>query len=202
MVRQGLAVFLEAFPDLELVGQAANGAEAIQQCAIQHPDVVLMDLKMPVMDGVEATRAIRVAHPGTQVVALTSYKEEELVKGVLQAGAIGYTLKNASIDELAEIVRAAYAGKTSLDPEAAEVLVKAATRPLIPRYNLSPRELEVLEEMVKGSSNPEIAESLIVTRATVKFHVSSILSKMGVDSRTEAVALAIQHKLVKTNTQG
>jgi two-component system, NarL family, response regulator LiaR len=199
MVRQGLSVFIEAFPDLELVGQAANGAEAVKQCAALSPDVVLMDLKMPVMDGVEATRAIRAAHPGIQVVALTSYKDEELVQGVLEAGAIGYTLKNASIDDLAEIVRASYEGKPRLDPEAAKVLIKAVTRPLTPRYNLSPRELEVLEEMVKGCSNPEIADTLIVSRATVKFHVSSILSKMNVDSRTEAVALAIQHKLVKTD---
>ncbi len=195
MVRQGLAVFIEAFKDLELVGEAANGAEAIKRCAELKPDVVLMDLMMPVMDGVAATRAIRQNHPQVQVVALTSYKDEELVQGALQAGAIGYLLKNTSIDELADKIRRAYAGQPILDAEAARILIKAATQKQ-PQYNLSEREKQILGLMVKGMNNPDIGKQLFISRSTVKFHVSAILSKLGVASRTEAVALALQHKLV------
>lgn len=196
VVRQGLAVFIEAFPDLLLVGEASNGAEAVKLCADLRPDVVLMDLVMPVMDGVSAIRAIRQHNPAVQVVVLTSYKEEELVRAALQAGAIGYLLKNTSIDELASIIRSAYEGKPTLDPEATRVLIKAATRPQEQNYHLSDREREILAEMVKGLSNPEIAQHLGISRSTVKFHVSAILSKLGVASRTEAVALALQNKLV------
>ncbi len=196
VVRQGLSVFIEAFADLHLVGEAANGAEAVKLCADLRPDVVLMDLVMPVMDGVSAIRAIRQNNPAIQVVVLTSYKEEELVRAALQAGAIGYLLKNTSIDELASIIRAAYEGKPTLDPEATRVLIKAATRPQEQNYHLSDREQEILAVMVKGMSNPEIAQHLGISRSTVKFHVSAILSKFGVASRTEAVALALQNKLV------
>lgn len=196
VVRQGLAVFIEAFPDLRLVGEASNGAEAVKLCADLRPDVVLMDLVMPIMDGVSAIRAIRQHNPAVQVVVLTSYKEEELVRAALQAGAIGYLLKNTSIDELASIIRSAYEGKPTLDPEATRVLIKAATRPQEQNYHLSEREREILTVMVKGMSNPEIAQHLGISRSTVKFHVSAILSKLGVASRTEAVALALQNKLV------
>ena len=196
LLRRGLVTFLLSFDDLELVGEAANGADALRLCEQLQPDVVLMDLVMPEMDGSTATRAIRQRHPQVQVIALTSFREEELVQGALEAGAIGYLLKNVPADELAQAIRAAHAGRPTLAPEAAEVLIHAATHPPALGQDLTPREREVLALMVEGLRNAEIADRLTVSRSTVKFHVSRILSKLGVSSRTEAVALALQHNLV------
>ena len=196
MVRRGLAAFLMAFDDLELVGEAANGEEVVQLAAAVQPDVVLMDLVMDQMDGAAATRAIRQNYPHVQVIALTSFREELLVRKALQAGAISYLLKNVSADELAAAIRAAHMGRSTLAPEAAEALVRAAAQPPERGFDLTARERDVLELMVKGLSNVEIAESLVVSQSTIKTHVSSILAKLGVASRTEAVALAIKHHLV------
>ncbi len=196
VVRSGLAAFLLAFDDLELVGEAASGPEALRMVEDRRPDVVLMDLVMPEMDGASATRLIRQRYPEVQVVALTSFPEEDLVQTALQAGAISYLLKNVSADELAGAIRAAYRGRSTLAPEAAQALIHATTRPPEIGYDLTPREHEVLRLMVEGLSNPEIADRLVVSRSTVKFHVSSILSKLEVGSRTEAVALALQKDLV------
>jgi NarL family two-component system response regulator LiaR len=196
VVRSGLAAFLLAFDDLELVGEAGGGEEAVNLCPQVQPDVVLMDLVMPKMDGATATRVIRERCPQVQVIALTSFKEEELVQGVLQAGAISYLLKNVSADELVSAIRAAHAGRPILAPEAAQALIHAATHPPAPGQDLTPREREVLALMVAGLNNPDIAQRLVVSQSTVKFHVSSILSKLGAASRTEAVALAVQHHLV------
>jgi two-component system, NarL family, response regulator LiaR len=195
MVRSGLAVFLETFDDLELVGDAADGREAVRTCTELQPDVVLMDLRMPQMDGVEATRRVLEVCPTIQVIALTSFKEEELIHRALQAGAIGYLLKNISIDELADAIRKAYNGKATLSPEATQILVQSATRAPTPGHNLTQREREVLILMVMGLSNREIAEKLIISHSTVKNHISSILIKLDVTNRSEAVALAVQHNL-------
>lgn len=196
MVRSGLEVFLETCDDLTLVGDASNGSEAVRLCVELQPDVVLMDLIMPGMDGVAATRAIRQVCPNVQIIALTSFKDRELVHEALQAGAIGYLLKNISIDELADAVRAAYIGKSTLAPEATQALIEAATQPPTPGHDLTLREREVLTLMVEGLNNREIADRLTISRSTVKNHVSNILSKLGVTSRTEVVALAVQHNLV------
>jgi NarL family two-component system response regulator LiaR len=197
VVRSGLSAFLLAFDDLELVGEAGSGEEAVRLCERLHPDVVLMDLVMPGMDGAAATKRIREHHPDVQVIALTSFKEEDLVQGAMRAGAIGYLLKNISADELADAIRKARAGRPTLAPEAAQALIHAATQPRKPGYDLTDRERDVLELMVEGLSNSEIAERLVVSSSTVKFHVSNVLSKLGVKSRTEAVALALQENLLK-----
>jgi NarL family two-component system response regulator LiaR len=197
VVRSGLSAFLLAFDDLEQVGEAAGGEEAVRLCGQVKPDVVLMDMVMPGMDGVGATRAIREQHPNTQVIVLTSFGERERVEAALKAGAIGYLLKDASAEELVSAIRSAAAGQPSLAPEAARALIQATTEPKAPGHDLTERELEVLALMVEGLSNPVIAERLVISHSTVKFHVSSILSKLGVSSRTEAVALAVQHNLVR-----
>lgn len=196
MVRRGLATFLKAFDDLELVGEAADGEAAIQLCARILPDVVLMDLVMPDVDGVTVTRAIRQRFPTVQVIALTSFKDEKLVQNTLQAGAIGYLLKDVSADQLAQAIRAAHAGRATLSPEAAQVLVLAATQPLQPGHDLTERERAVLALMVEGFNNTEIAEKLVVSPSTIKSHVSHILAKLGVASRTEAVALAVRSHIL------
>jgi two-component system, NarL family, response regulator LiaR len=201
IVRQGLAMFLSGFEDLELVGQASTGADAIRICGEYQPHVILMDIMMPDTDGITLTRLIRERYPNVQVVMLTSSNEEYLVQGALQAGAIGYMLKNISVLTMAETIRAAYAGKPTLAPEVTQTLINLSlhsrsSQPQQPSYNLTERERTILGLMVKGLSNQEIADQIFVSRATVKVYVSTILSKLGVQNRIEAVSVALQQSLV------
>jgi len=196
VVRSGLATFLRAYDDLELVGEARNGLEALKLCRQKRPDVILMDLMMPEMDGIAATRAILAEYPDIKVIAMTSFEEEELVHGVLAAGAISYLLKNVTSDELAKAIRDAASGRSTLAPEAARVLIQATRPTNQPWYDLTERELEVLNLVVQGQSNQQIADAMVISLATVKAHISSILSKLQVSSRAEATAYAIKHKIV------
>jgi NarL family two-component system response regulator LiaR len=196
MVRRGLATFLMVYDDLELVGEAADGQTAVQLCATLLPDVVLMDLVMPEMDGVATTRAIRQKFPTVQVIALTSFKEEERIQNVLQAGAIAYLLKDVSAEILAGAIREAHAGRATFSPQATQALIHAATQPPTVGYDLTEREQEVLVLLVKGLNNTEIAVQLGVSPSTIKSHVSHVLAKLGVNGRTEAVVLAVRHGLV------
>ncbi len=195
VVRSGLSAFLTVVPDLELVGEAENGDEAVRRCGLLQPDVILMDLMMPGTDGVTATRLIHEKYPSVRVLALTSFPEDDLVQKALQAGATGYLMKNVSARELADAIRAAHKGKMTLSPEAAQALAHAAANQA-EGAELTEREREVLKLMVEGLNNAEIAERLVVSLSTVKYHISNILSKLQVDNRVAAVTLAIQKKLV------
>jgi two-component system, NarL family, response regulator LiaR len=196
MLRGGLRLFLKSFDDLELVAEAGSGQQAVDLCKESQPDVILMDMVMPDMDGAAATDAICRRHPHVQIIALTSFHEEDLVERALQAGAIGYLLKNVSAQELAQAIRDAHAGRPTLAPEATQVLVQAARRKPPPAdRGLTEREREVLSLLSEGLSNAEIAERLVISIATVKYHVSGILRKLGAGSRTEAVRRAWQEGL-------
>lgn len=196
IVREGLAVLLEAFPDMYLAGEAASGEEAIEKCAEMRPDVVLMDLIMPGMGGIHAIRALRQQQPDVQILVLTSYKEKEYVRGALEAGAIGYLLKNLSAAELAQAIRNASLGEPTVAMEATRTLIDVVTHPLTPGADLTERERQVLALITQGLSNSQIALQLELSPSTIKNHISRIFSKLGVATRTEAATLALRHKLV------
>jgi NarL family two-component system response regulator LiaR len=195
VVRSGLATFLRAYDDLELMAEAKNGLEAVNLCHKEKPDVILMDLMMPEMDGIAATQSILAEHPNIKVIAMTSFEDEELVHGVLAAGAISYLLKNITSDELAKAIREAVSGRSTLSPEAATALIHATLPTKQPACDLTEREMEVLNLVVQGQSNQQIANAMVISIATVKAHISNILSKLQVSSRAEAIAYAIRHKL-------
>ncbi len=196
VVRSGLSAFLMVYPDFEMVGEAENGEEAVARAGLLKPDVILMDLVMPGMDGVTTTRSIRQRYPAIQIVVLTSYKDDNLVQGALQAGAMGYLLKNVSASELAAAIRSANAHRMTLSSEAAQVLVQATTQTVPTSDDLTDREREVLALLVEGLNNNEIADRLVVSPSTVKFHIANIFMKLGVDNRVGAVTTALQRKLV------
>jgi len=195
VVREGLRMFLARDPDLEVVGEAADGAQALQQARLLQPDVVVMDLLMPVMDGIAATRAIRNELPETEVLALTSVLESASVVEAIRAGAIGYLLKDTQAAELRAAIKAAAAGRVCLSPQASAYLLGTIRMPERPE-SLTPREMDVLHLLAQGHSNKEIARALQLVEETVKFHVRHILSKLGVQSRTQAVLTAIRLGMV------
>jgi NarL family two-component system response regulator LiaR len=197
VVREGLVGFIRMFDDIVLVGEASDGAEAIERCRRLNPDIVLMDLAMPGTDGVFATRAIRASNPATQIIVLTSFNQDDLVADAIQAGAIGYLLKSVRVDVLAAAIRAAAAGKPTLSVEATQALMRKATQPLPLGHDLTERESEVLQMMTKGKNNVAIAEQLFLSPHTVKHHVSNVLSKLGVATRSEAISVALEHRIVR-----
>lgn len=192
VVRAGLAQLLATFPDVELVGSAANGEEAVSLSAARNPDVVLMDLDMPVLDGIEATRRIRAAQPGVTVVVLTSFSDRERILSALDAGAAGYLLKDAEPESIARALAAAARGEAPLDPKAAGVLL-SARRASGPADGLSDREREVLAMVAEGLPNKLIAQRLEISEKTVKTHLTSVFRQIGVTDRTQAALWAQRH---------
>ena len=199
VVRRGLRGFLDLLDDIEVVGEAENGLQAVETAARMAPDVILMDLIMPELDGLGAIARIKAAQPEIEIVALTSFIEEEKVTTALEAGATGYLLKDADADDVANAVRAAHAGEVHLDPAVTRLLAqrlrqrKTQPEPVEP---LTERELEVLSHLGRGSSNKEIATALSITERTARTHVSNILGKLGLSSRTQAALYAVEHRLV------
>jgi two-component system, NarL family, response regulator LiaR len=198
IVRRGLSMFLNGFDDLLLVGEAANGQDATRLCSEVQPHVVLMDMMLPDTDGISLTRTIRAQNPHIQVVMLTSSKDDESVQRALQAGAVGYMLKNISVTDMVNTIRLASVGKVTLAPEAAQALINLAVQPpqMSVTHNLTERERTILKLMVDGLSNQQIADQIFVSRSTVKAYVSTILSKLGVQNRIEAVRMAVQQSLI------
>jgi DNA-binding NarL/FixJ family response regulator len=201
VVRQGLQMFLALDPDIEVIGEASNGAEAVEFVKDEQPDVVLMDLLMPIMDGIEATKVIRSDFADTEVIALTSVLEDNAVVGAIRAGAIGYLLKDTEADDLVRAIKAAASGQVQLSPKAAERLMREIRAPESPE-KLTDRETEVLRLLAEGKANKEIARELSISETTVKTHVSNILMKLDVPSRTQAALYAVRIGLVSEDSLG
>lgn len=197
MVRSGLKTFLYAYKWIQAIGEAADGAEALAFCATNPVDVVLMDMVMPVMDGTEATRRIMALGKSIKIIVLTSFLEQDMVEQALKAGATSYLLKNVNAGELAQAIQAAYAGRSTLAPEATQALINATREKHDPGFDLTEREIQVLELVVKGLSNADIANQLSISMATIKFHLSNIFSKLGAKSRVEVVTIALKYHLIE-----
>lgn len=204
VVRRGLLFFLKTQKDIEVVGEASNGKEAVQLTEKLLPDIVLMDLVMPEMDGIQATKKIKEKHDAIQVLMLTSFSDRDHVLPAIEAGAAGYQLKDIEPDELVAAIRKIMAGENMLHPDACELLVEAEKEEEnLPHvcHPLTPRERDVLSELTKGKSNREIASSLFVTEKTVKTHISNIFSKLQVQDRTQAALYAVKHNLTAPSDQ-
>lgn len=195
MVRRGLTMFLRAYPALELVSEANSGEQAVALCGELGVDVVLMDIIMPGIGGIEAIRQITTQYPAVRVIALSSAMDSANVTRALDAGAMGYLMKNISTDDLAAAIEEVHQGRRVLSEEAKQAIIRASTRPFEPTYRVSAREYEVLHLLIEGRTNPEIAERIAASRSTVKYHISSILSKLGVTNRNDAVEVALRHKI-------
>ena len=196
ITRNGLKTILSLYDDIVLVGEASNGMDAIKICKKTNPDIILMDLDMPIMDGVSATGIIRKECPGVKVIALTSFTDKKLVKNAIKAGVSSYIVKNISPDELIKAIRSTFLGKIILSPQAVKAIVEEIKDPSVKKISLTIQELNVLELLVKGCSNKVIAQKLFISNHTVKFHVTSILSKLGAGTRTEAAYIATQQNLL------
>jgi NarL family two-component system response regulator LiaR len=206
MVRMGLRAYFSTLPDIEVVGEAGDGDEAVKMVGDLAPDVVLMDLIMPHMDGVEATRQIKKISPSTQVIVLTSYHEDEHIFPAIRAGALSYVLKDIDPDDLAETIRRARAGEAVLNPRVAARMVQeihgARSRDVNPFQELTDREMDVLRQVAAGRNNREIAEALVISEKTVKTHITNILSKLHLADRTQAAVFAWQEGIVRRNRDG
>jgi two-component system, NarL family, response regulator LiaR len=196
LVRDGLKVFLKNQADIEVVGEASDGKRAVELCTALEPDVVLMDLVMPVMDGTTAIKLIHQRDPRIRILALTSFQERRLVEEAVQAGAAGFLYKDCAPEELAQAIRTVHAGHAALSPSATEALMQAVARPAEPVPDLSPRELEVLALVARGATNAEIAKALTLSLSTVGFHISNIIGKLGASNRTEAVSISRRYHLI------
>lgn len=196
LVRYGLKVLMETTPELEFVGESSNGRDAIQKYDEVQPDVLLMDVMMPDMDGIETARMIRSRYPSARIVMLTSFMDGSIVRSALEAGALSFLYKDMSTDALVKAVSDAYEGRATLAPTAAHALIETLREPEISHYNLTPCEIEVLKGVAQGYSNTQIASNMVVSTSTVKKHVSSILSKLKASNRAEAAAWAVRHKVI------
>ncbi len=196
MVRLGLRAIIESFVDFILVGEASDGKRAVQLCEQLRPNIILMDVMMPMLNGIDATRQVRAQCPQTQVIAITSFEDEQHTRDILQAGAMGFLLKNVSALELAAAIRSVHAGQPVLSTEATRALLKQATRPTTTHDTLSERERDVLRLMIRGMTNVEIGEAIHLSPFTIKNHVSNIIAKLGASTHTEAATMAVQQKLV------
>ena len=196
--RSGIKFSLVAIDDIDLAGEAHSGEEALERCGDLQPDVILMDMQMAGQDGIAATKAIKEKYPQVQVLMLTTFHDKTLVTQAIKAGAVGYLLKGISTEELADAIRSAAKGQTTLSAEAAQALVQTVSSPPDkPDYGLTRRQQEVLALLVEGLNNPEIVDRLIISRHTVRYYVSEVLGKLGVSNRAEAVAMAVKEGLVE-----
>ena len=197
LFRHGLRTVLEAYDDMHLIGEAENGREALEMCEKSQPDVILMDILMPVLDGAKTTSSLLKKWPEIKVIALTSFKDKDLIEDVLKAGAFSYILKNVPSNKLIEIIRDAHTGKPTLSSEATQIMISELRSPSSKKFKLTNREKEILALLVEGLTNKGIAKRLTLSNPTVHFHVSNILNKLGVSKRTEAIYLALKQKLVR-----
>ncbi len=197
ITREGIKTLLSIYDDLMYIGEAANGQEAVEACKKLRPDVVLMDMDMPILDGVSATKTIKAENKDVKILALTSFADKKLIRDAIQAGASGYIVKNISPAELADAIRSSFNGKIALSPEATEAIVKEIKEPETKDFRLTEQELKILKLLSMGESNKKISEELFISPHTVKFHISNIFSKLGASTRAQAAFIANKNDLLQ-----